>query len=218
VDPPPRIFRDRAEAGALLATEVVRRRAGQPREEVIVLGLPRGGVPVAAAVARAMDAPLDVIVVRKLGVPYQPELAMGAIGEDGARVLNDQVLAVAGVRAKDLAEVERRERIELERRARTYRGDRPPIDLVGKTAIVVDDGIATGSTVAAACQIARQRGAARVVVATPVAPPSSIHRLAAVADDVIALLTPEDFFAIGEWYLDFSPTSDDEVRQLLQRT
>jgi putative phosphoribosyl transferase len=215
MDPAPRIFRDRAEAGALLATEVVRRRAGQPREEVVVLGLPRGGVPVAAAVARAIDAPLDVIVVRKLGVPYQPELAMGAIGEDGARVLNDQVLAVAGVRAKDLAEVERRERIELERRARAYRGDRPPINLVGETAIVVDDGIATGSTVAAACQIARQRGAARVVVATPVAPPSSIHRLAAVADDVIALLTPEDFFAIGEWYLDFSPTSDDEVRQLL---
>jgi putative phosphoribosyl transferase len=218
MDPAPRIFRDRAEAGALLATEVVRRRAGQPREEVVVLGLPRGGVPVAAAVARAIDAPLDVIVVRKLGVPYQPELAMGAIGEDGARVLNDQVLAVAGVRAKDLAEVERRERIELERRARAYRGDRPPINLVGKTAIVVDDGIATGSTVAAACQIARQRGAARVVVATPVAPPSSIHRLAEVADDVIALITPEDFFAIGEWYLDFSPTSDDEVRQLLQRT
>jgi putative phosphoribosyl transferase len=130
-------------------------------------------------------------------------------------VLNDQVLAVAGVREKDLAEVERRERIELERRARAYRGDRPPIDLAGKTAVVVDDGIATGSTVAAACQIARQRGAARVVVATPVAPPSSIHRLAAVADDVIALLTPEDFFAIGEWYLDFSPTPDDEVRLLL---
>jgi putative phosphoribosyl transferase len=215
MDPASRIFRDRAEAGALLATEVVRRLAGTPVEEMVVLGLPRGGVPVAAAVARALNAPLDVIVVRKLGVPYQPELAMGAIGEDGARVLNDQVLAVAGVREKDLAEVERRERIELERRARAYRGDRPPIDLAGKTAVVVDDGIATGSTVAAACQIARQRGAARVVVATPVAPPSSIHRLAAVADDVIALLTPEDFFAIGEWYLDFSPTPDDEVRLLL---
>jgi putative phosphoribosyl transferase len=215
MDPAPRIFRDRAEAGALLAIEVVRQLSGKPQEEVVVLGLPRGGVPVAAAVARALDAPLDVIVVRKLGVPYQPELAMGAIGEDGARVLNDQVLAVAGVREKDLAEVERRERIELERRARAYRGDRPPIDLAGKTAVVVDDGIATGSTVAAACQIARQRGAARVVVATPVAPPSSIHRLAAVADDVIALLTPEDFFAIGEWYLDFSPTPDDEVRLLL---
>ncbi len=218
MDPAPRIFRDRAEAGALLAAEVVRALAGKPRGEVVVLGLPRGGVPVAAAVARALDAPLDVIVVRKLGVPYQPELAMGAIGEDGARVLNEQVLSVTGIREKDLAEVERRERIELERRARVYRGDRPPIDLAGKTAIVVDDGIATGSTVAAACQIARQRGAARVVVATPVAPPSSIRRLANVADDVIALLTPEDFFAIGEWYLDFSPTSDDEVRQLLQRT
>jgi putative phosphoribosyl transferase len=218
MDPAPRIFRDRTEAGALLAAEVVRRLDGKPREQVVVLGLPRGGVPVAAAVARALDAPLDVIVVRKLGVPYQPELAMGAIGEDGARVLNEQVLSVTGIREKDLAEVERRERIELERRARAYRGDRPPIDLAGKTAIVVDDGIATGSTVAAACQIARQRGAERVVVATPVAPPSSIRRLASVADDVIALLTPEDFFAIGEWYLDFSPTSDDEVRQLLQRT
>jgi putative phosphoribosyl transferase len=218
MDPAPRIFRDRTEAGALLAAEVVRRLDGKPREQVVVLGLPRGGVPVAAAVARALDAPLDVIVVRKLGVPYQPELAMGAIGEDGARVLNEQVLSVTGIREKDLAEVERRERIELEGRARAYRGDRPPIDLAGKTAIVVDDGIATGSTVAAACQIARQRGAERVVVATPVAPPSSIRRLASVADDVIALLTPEDFFAIGEWYLDFSPTSDDEVRQLLQRT
>lgn len=218
MDPAPRIFRDRAEAGALLAAEVVRRLAGTPQEEVVVLGLPRGGVPVAAAVARALDAPLDVIVVRKLGVPYQPELAMGAIGENGARVLNEHVLAVAGIRKSDLAEVERRERIELERRARAYRGDRPPIDLAGKTAIVVDDGIATGSTVTAACQIARQRGAARVVVATPVAPPSSTQRLANVADEVIALLTPEDFFAIGEWYVDFSPTSDDEVRQLLQRT
>jgi putative phosphoribosyl transferase len=218
MDLAPRIFRDRAEAGALLAAEVVRRLAGTPQEEVVVLGLPRGGVPVAAAVARALDAPLDVIVVRKLGVPYQPELAMGAIGENGARVLNEHVLAVVGIRDKDLAGVERRERIELERRARAYRGDRPPIDLAGKVAIVVDDGIATGSTVAAACQIARQRGASRVVIATPVAPPSSIQRLANVADDVIALLTPEDFFAIGEWYLDFSPTSDNEVRQLLQRT
>jgi putative phosphoribosyl transferase len=215
MDPALRIFRDRTEAGARLAAEVVRRLANPPDGQLVVLGLPRGGVPVAAAVARALDAPLDVIVVRKLGVPYQPELAMGAIGENGARVLNEQVLAVTGMRDKDLAEVERRERVELERRARAYRGDRPPIDLAGRTAIVVDDGIATGSTVAAACQIARQRGAARVVVATPVAPPSSIQRLGQIADEVIALLTPEDFFAIGEWYLDFSPTSDDEVRRLL---
>ena len=128
-------------------------------------------------------------------------------------------LAVAGVSPKELAEVERRERTELERRARLYRGDRPPISLAGKTAILVDDGIATGSTVAAACQIARQAGAGRVVVATPVAPPSSIARLAGIADEVIAVLTPEDFFAIGEWYRDFSATSDDEVRLLLaQRT
>ena len=214
----PWIFQDRAEAGALLAAEVVRRLADVPATDIVVLGLPRGGVPVAAAVAHALDAELDILVVRKLGVPYQPELAMGAIGEHGARVLNEQVLAATGVRPTELAEVERRERHELERRARAYRADRPPIDLTGKTAIVVDDGIATGSTVAAGCKIARQAGAHRVIVATPVAPPSSIARLSDVADEVIALRTPEDFFAIGEWYRDFSPTSDDEVRRLLQRT
>jgi predicted phosphoribosyltransferase len=216
MDPPPRIFRDRAEAGALLAAEVVRRLADEPDLAPVVLGLPRGGVPVAAAVASALGAPLDVIVVRKLGVPYQPELAMGAIGENGARVLNEQVLAATGIGEAELAEVERRERTELERRARAYRADRPPINLRGKTAIIVDDGIATGSTVAAAALIARQAGAKKVIVATPVAPPSSIQRLREVADDVIAVLTPEDFFAIGEWYRDFSATSDDEVSRLLR--
>ena len=216
VDPAYRIFRDRAEAGALLAREVARRFAESPHPgEVVVLGLPRGGVPVAAAVARALDATLDVLVVRKLGVPYQPELAMGAIGEEGARVLNEQVLAVAGVSPRELAEVERREREELDRRARAYRPHRPRADLQGKTAVIVDDGIATGSTVAAAAAIARQAGAQSVVIATPVAPPSSIARLSDVADEVITLETPEDFFAIGEWYRDFSPASDDEVRQLL---
>jgi putative phosphoribosyl transferase len=208
-------FRNRAEAGALLATEVVRRLAGTPTNEIVVLGLPRGGVPVAAAVAAALEAGLDVIVVRKLGVPYQPELAMGAIGENGARVLNGEVLAVAGVSDDAVAEVEARERLELERRAALYRGGRPPLDLTGKTAVIVDDGIATGSTVAAACQIARQAGAARVVVATPVAPPSSAASLREVADEVIALERPESFFAIGEWYDDFAQTSDDEVKRLL---
>ena len=187
-----------------------------PPDQIVVLGLPRGGVPVAAAVARSLGAPLDVIVVRKLGVPVQPELAMGAIGENGIRVLNAEVLAVTGVRESEFAQVERRERAELERRAALYRGGRAPIDLAGKTAVIVDDGIATGSTAAAAAQIARQAGAARVIIATPVAPPTTIRRLASVADDVIAVRTPENFFAIGEWYADFSPTSDDEVRRLLR--
>ena len=211
------IFRNRVEAGALLAAEVSRRLRDVPADDLVVLGLPRGGVPVAAAVANALGAPLDVIVVRKLGVPYQPELAMGAIGENGMRVLNSEVLAVAGVRDSDIAEVERRERAELERRALLYRAGHPPIALAGKTAVIVDDGIATGSTVAAAAQIARQAGAERVIVATPVGPPSTIKRLASVADEVIAVRTPENFFAIGEWYSDFSPTSDDEVRRLLHR-
>ena len=212
------VFRNRAEAGALLAAHVAQRLREVAPEQIVVLGLPRGGVPVAAAVANALAAPLDVIVVRKLGVPYQPELAMGAIGENGMRVLNGEVLAATGIRESDIADVERRERVELERRAGLYRAGRPPIDLSGKTAVIVDDGIATGSTAAAAAQIARQGGAARVIVATPVAPPSTIKRLASVADEVIAVRTPENFFAIGEWYSDFSPTSDDEVRRLLQRT
>ena len=210
------VFRNRAEAGVILAAEVSQRLRDVPASEIVVLGLPRGGVPVAAAVANALGATLDVIVVRKLGVPAQPELAMGAIGEHGIRVLNGEVLAVTGVRESDVAEVERRERIELERRAALYRGNRAPVDLAGKTALIVDDGIATGSTVAAAAQIARQAGSARVIIATPVAPPSTIRRLASVADDVITVRTPENFFAIGEWYSDFSATSDDEVRRLLR--
>jgi putative phosphoribosyl transferase len=212
------VFRNRAEAGGLLAAEVSQRLRDVPAAEIIVLGLPRGGVPVAAAVADALGALLDVIVVRKLGVPFQPELAMGAIGEHDTRVLNGEVLAATGVRESEIAKVERRERAELERRAALYRGSQAPADLTGKTALIVDDGIATGSTVAAAAQIARQAGSARVIIATPVAPPSTIRRLAGVADEVIAVRTPENFFAIGEWYSDFSPTSDDEVRRLLQRT
>jgi putative phosphoribosyl transferase len=210
------VFRNRAEAGALLAIEVLERLRHVPPAQIVVLGLPRGGVPVAAAVATSLGAPLDVIVVRKLGVPVQPELAMGAIGENGIRVLNAEVLAVTGVRESELAEVERRERTELERRATLYRGGQAPIDLSAKTAVIVDDGIATGSTAAAAAQIARQAGAAHVIIATPVAPPTTIRRLASVADEVISVRTPENFFAIGEWYTDFSPTTDDEVRRLLR--
>ena len=156
-----------------------------------------------------------MIVVRKLGVPFQPELAMGAIGEDGARVLNDEVLQLAHVTASELAAVEERERAELERRARRFRGARPRIDLTGRTALIVDDGIATGSTARAACHVARAHGAARIVLAAPVAPPDAGRRFAGVADELIVCETPEPFYGVGQFYADFSQTSDDEVVDLL---
>jgi len=208
------MFRDRAEAGRRLAEEL-KRRLGD--EDVVVLGLPRGGVPVAFEVARELDAPLDVIVVRKLGVPYQPELGMGAIGEDGVRVLNDQVLALARVGEDEVAAVERSERAELERRATRFRGRRPRASLVGRTAVVVDDGIATGSTARAACQVARAHGASRVILAVPVAPRSSLASLAEIADELVCLATPEPFYAVGQFYRDFSQTSDEEVVEFLER-
>jgi putative phosphoribosyl transferase len=183
----------------------------------VVLALPRGGVPVAAEVARALGAPLDVIVVRKLGVPVQPELGMGAIGEGDVRIINPEVVAITHVTDAEIAAVERRERAELDRRARRFRGDRPRTPLAGRTAVIIDDGIATGSTARAACQVARAQGAARVVLAVPVAPPSACAALAADADEVICLETPGHFLAIGEWYQDFSQTSDREVVSLLQR-
>jgi len=207
-------FRDRAEAGRELA-EQLKRRLGD--EGVVVLGLPRGGVPVAFEVARELDAPLDVIVVRKLGVPYQPELGMGAIGEDGVRVLNHEVLAMARVGEDEVAAVERSERAELERRAARFRGSRPRTPLVGRIAVVVDDGIATGSTARAACQVARAHRASRVILAVPVAPRSSLGLLAEVADEVVCLETPEPFYAVGQFYRDFSQTSDEEVVELLER-
>jgi putative phosphoribosyl transferase len=185
--------------------------------DVVVLGLPRGGVPVAYEVATALDLPLDVIIVRKLGVPSQPELAMGAIGEGGARTIDDDVVAMAAVQSADLSAVEEREKLELERRAVLFRGDRPRLTLKGRTALIIDDGIATGSTARAACQVARAQGAARVVLATPVAPPRAVAELRGDADEVICLSTPELFWAIGEFYFDFTQTSDDEVTALLVR-
>jgi putative phosphoribosyl transferase len=209
------VFRDRMDAGRRLAKQLQRQHLGN--SDVVVLGLPRGGVPVAFEVAQTLDAPLDVIVVRKLGVPFQPELAMGAIGEGGVRILDREILQLARVSETELTAVERRERAELERRARRYRGNRPPAELRARTAVIVDDGIATGSTVRAACQVARAQGAAHVVIAVPVASRSSLNELADICDQVVCLETPEPFYAVGEWYRDFSPTSDDEVIVLLQR-
>jgi putative phosphoribosyl transferase len=206
-------FLDRSDAGRRLANRMLHLRG----EDVVVLALPRGGVPVAAEVARALGAPLDVIVVRKLGVPVQPELGMGAIGEGDVRIINPEVVAITHVTDAEIAAVERRERAELDRRARRFRGDRPRTPLAGRTAVIIDDGIATGSTARAACQVARAQGAARVVLAVPVAPPSACAALAADADEVICLETPGHFLAIGEWYQDFSQTSDREVVSLLQR-
>ncbi len=207
-------FVDRRDAGRRLA-ERLRYIRGR---DLVILGLPRGGVPVAAEVAAALGAPLDVTVVRKLGVPYQPELGMGAIGEDGVRVINDEVVATARVSAAELAEVEARERTELDRRGRLYRGGRRPLDLRGRTVVVVDDGVATGSTARAACQFARARGAARVVLAVPVAPPGWTARLEDVADELICLDTPGNFFGVGQFYGDFTQITDDQVVTLLERS
>ena len=183
----------------------------------VVLGLPRGGVPVAAELARALHAPLDVLVVRKLGLPHQPEVAMGAIGERGARVLNDDVLRSSGVSDAQLAAVERRERAELEARVSRFRGGAPIIHLAGRTAVIVDDGVATGATARVACRVARELGAASVILATPVGARDSIAELAAMpeVDEVVCLSTPRGFMAVGMHYIDFSQTTDAEVQQIL---
>jgi putative phosphoribosyl transferase len=206
-------FKDRADAGRRLGERLSYLRG----QSVVVLGLPRGGVPVAFEVARALGAPLDLIVVRKLGVPWQPELAMGAIGEDAVRVINDEVMRNAGVSDRELAAVETRERAELERRARRFRDNRKREPLEMRTVVIVDDGIATGSTARAACQVARAQGAARVVLAVPVAPPEWRSRFAGVADELVALETPASFFAVGQVYADFSQTTDSEVLECLDR-
>ena len=185
-------------------------------DDVVVLGLPRGGVPVAFEVARVLGSPLDVIVVRKLGVPFQPELAMGAIGEEGVRVENEDVLRSSGLDRFDVDAVERHERVELERRARQYRGDRPRLDLNGRCAVIVDDGIATGSTARAACQVARAHGAARIVLAVPVASRLAVTELRDVCDEMLCVEVPEPFYAVGEWYRDFSQTTDEQVVELLR--
>lgn len=204
-------YTDRTDAGRRLA-EALRHLQG---EKPVVLGLPRGGVPVAFQVARALGAPLDVIVVRKLGVPYHRELGFGAIGEGGVRVISEDIVRRSRARREELATVERAEEAELARQARRFRAHRPRLPLRGRTVIIVDDGIATGATAAAACQVVRAQGAARVVLAVPVAPPDSLDSLRAEADEVVCLATPRAFRAVGEWYEDFSQTSDEEVAALL---
>ncbi len=212
-------FRDRVDAGRQLAARLLAKPeiASAGPGELVVRGLPRGGVPVAYEVATVLGASLDVILVRKLGVPGQPELAMGAIGEHGTRIVNQQVVDAARVTSDQLAAVEARERIELERRADQLHGVRAHVSLAGRTALVVDDGIATGATARAACEVARAQGAVRVVLAAPVAPPSTIRAMRPAADDVVVVDAPDPFFAIGEFYRDFSPTTDDAVIALLTR-
>jgi putative phosphoribosyl transferase len=207
-------FKDRSDAGRRLAQALEGRKLERP----VVLGLPRGGVPVAAELSRALDAPLDVLVVRKLGLPRQPEVAMGAIGERGARVLNDDVIRLGSVSPAELEKVERRERSELESRIARFRGDAPPVDLVGRTAIIVDDGVATGATARVACLVARELGAASVIVATPVGAPDSLDELAAMpeVDEVVYLSAPSGFMRFGLHYLDFTQTSDAEVQDILE--
>jgi putative phosphoribosyl transferase len=205
-------FADRREAGRRLAALVRPLVTG----DVVVVGLPRGGVPVAFEVAQALRAPLDVIVVRKLGVPRQPELAMGAVGEGGTRVINDRVVASARVSEQQFDQIEQRERAEVERRAGVFRAGRPRVPLAGRSVVVVDDGIATGATARAACWIARAHHAAMVVLAVPVGPPGVERRMGPAADHVVCLLTPAGFRAIGQFYADFTQVSDDEVVELLR--
>ncbi|MFF4339056.1 phosphoribosyltransferase family protein [Kitasatospora sp. NPDC001540] len=208
-------FTDRTDAGRRLA-EALLAEAPELRGAVVV-ALPRGGAPVAAEVAAALGAELDVCVVRKVGVPGQSEVAMGAVGEDGARVVNQQVVDAADVPPEAFAAVEARERAELARRAAAYRRGRPPVPLAGRTVLVVDDGVATGSSALAACRIVRARGAARVVLAVPVAPHDWARRLGGAADAYVAVHAPEGFRAVGEFYRDFRQTTDAEVLAALER-
>jgi len=207
-------FRDRAHAGRLLAAALARYAH---RPDVIVLALPRGGVPVGYEVARALGLPLDVFVVRKLGVPGHEELAMGAIASGGVRLLNGDVVALAGVSDAAIEDVTAREAGEILRREHTYRGDRPPPDLRGRTVILVDDGLATGASMRAAAAAVRRQGPSRVVVAVPAAAPDTCEALRAEVDDLVCLTSPEPFEAVGLWYEDFSQTGDEEVWQLLER-
>ncbi len=214
MDALPERFRDRADAGRALVNEL-QQYAG--RDDVVVLALPRGGVPVGFEVARALNAPLDVFVVRKLGVPGHEELAMGAIASGGVRVLNERVVDAVRLSPQELDAIAAREATELERRERVYRGDRAPVDVAGKVAILVDDGLATGATMRAAVAALRQQQPERVVVAVPAAAAETCAGLREDVDEIVCVLTPEPFVAVGFWYDNFSQIGDDEVRELLDR-
>jgi putative phosphoribosyl transferase len=203
-------FSDRRQAGSRLAEAL----SGLAGEGVVVLGIPRGGVEVAAVVAEALSAPLDVIVPRKIGAPGNPELGLGAVAQD-VEVLDQRLIRALGVSEDYLGEEISAQQEEIRRRLAAYRGDRPPIDLTGKVAVVIDDGVATGGTAAAALRSARLQGAARVILAIPVAPPEAVRRLQDEADEVVVLATPEPFLAVGQWYMDFPQVSDERVVELL---
>jgi len=209
----PRPFTDRREAGVELAAGLQQYNAAG---NLVVLALPRGGVPVAYEVARALSAPLDVFLVRKLGVPGHEELAMGAIATGGVRVLNTDVVGWYGIPPEMIDAVARQEEAELQRRERAYRDQRPPVAVAGRTMVLIDDGLATGSTMKAAVQAVRTQDPARIVVAVPVGAPDTCRELQSLADEVVCVKMPESFRAVGLWYRDFAQTTDDEVRQLLQ--
>jgi len=210
----PEQFLNRREGGRVLASYLTQYRG---RDDVIVLALPRGGVPVGFEAAQRLGAPLDVFLVRKLGVPGHEELAMGAIASGGVRVLNEQVVRTLRISPRDIDEVAQLEQAELERREREYRGNRALPDLRGKVGILVDDGLATGATMRAAAEALRRLGPAKVVVAVPAAAPETCEEFRQEVDEIICAQTPDPFYAVGVWYVDFSPTSDQEVRDLLAR-
>jgi predicted phosphoribosyltransferase len=208
------LFRDRSDAGRVLAGKLSRYA---DRPEVLVLALPRGGVPVAFEVAQALHSQLDVFLVRKLGMPGREELAIGAIASGGVRVVNEDVVRSLNVPAETIESTAVQEQRELERREREYRDNRPPLDVRGRTIILVDDGLATGSTMRAAVAALRRQHPARIIVAVPVGALETCVELETVADEVICARTPEPFYAVGLWYRDFSQTTDDEVRDLIRQ-
>jgi predicted phosphoribosyltransferase len=208
------IFRDRVEAGKLLASTLMH-FANKPN--VIVLGLPRGGVPVAFQVSEALKAPLDVFVVRKLGTPGQPELAMGAIATGGVRVLNEEVIRALDIPTEVIDDVTAEQEQELRRRELAYRGSYSEPEILGKTVILIDDGVATGSTMRAAIRALKAQYPARLIVGVPTAAASTYYKLRSKVDEFVALMTPEPFYGVGKWYLDFSQTTDEKVTELLQR-
>ena len=207
-------FQNREEAGRILAAKLM---LYANRPDTLILALPRGGVPIGYEIARALNLPLDVIIVRKLGVPGREELAMGAIASGGVRVLNRSVIESLRIPPDSLEAVEKREALELMRREATYRGNRQPASVKGKTVILVDDGVATGSTMRVAISALREQHAGRIIVATPVAPPTVRWEMEALVEDFVALVMPEDFFGVGQWYGDFTQVSDDTVYELLRK-